>query len=93
MSEDKYTEMSWAELKADCYDGDSCDKIRPYWNVFWYGDKQDDNSEESLVLDIKTLPIGTKVVVSMPVCPECDQDRECCDCGFDWDKWTIDKYI
>ena len=44
----------------------------------------------------ENFPPGTKIEVSIPICPECDTPAELneldCDCGFDWESWTLDIY-
>lgn len=87
------TEVMRAELRVDCYDGPSCDQHRKYWNAYAEGDMQDDDmSEKELTLNLDHFPPGTKVVVTVPECPECDMDVESCDCGFDWKNWVAEQY-
>jgi len=85
-------EIMWGEIKVDIYTGPKCDQHKPYWNVYYEDDKEDDNSKDDLVLSIETLPPGTKVVVSVPICPKCDQEQETCNCGFDWKEWIEGEY-
>lgn len=86
-------EIMRAELKVNCYDGDNCDQHKKYWNSFAEGDKQDDDmSEKDLTLNLDQFPPGTKVVISVPECPECEMDVESCDCGFDWKNWVEEQY-
>ena len=88
----QYREIMRATRKADCYSGPGCDEIRPLWNVYAEGDKQDDTINEALQLAPDTFPAGTRVTVEIPVCPNCDDDAECCSCGFDWKAWTLEQY-
>ena len=83
-----------AELKLDCYQGNNCDETEPYWRTYAEGDKEgmDSNFKESLELSPEAFPAGTKIIVSIPVCPECEMDCELCDCGFDWKGWAENKY-
>lgn len=95
-----------AEMVADCYAGKKCDQIRPHWNAYCEGDKQDDDFDGPLVLDMRQFPPGTMVIVSEPVCPKCGEVRspkfpqpkrgpifaKKCDCGFDWEAWTHEQY-
>ncbi|VGO14753.1 hypothetical protein PDESU_03322 [Pontiella desulfatans] len=80
------------EVKADCYNGDSGDEIKPVLWGFCNGDMQDDTTEEPWTIDPKHLPIGTKVEIKFPHCPECDLSQEVCDCGFDWETWIKNTY-
>jgi hypothetical protein len=86
-----------AEMRPDCYGGETCDQIQPRWNAYAHGDKQDDYTREPLTLDAKHFPPGTMVIVQEPTCPECDELREPpfdkpCRCGFDWNAWTLSQY-
>ena len=96
-----------AEVKVDCYSGETCDKHRKYFNIFCDGDMQDDDSsEKKLIIKLAELPPGAVVTVSYPCCPECGIPREDkfsssmkiighkdkCDCGFDWVNWTEAEY-
>jgi hypothetical protein len=95
MSDNEYQAIMWAERKTDCYDGETCDQLRPYWNAYADGDKQDDDVTGCIELDPKHFPPGTKITVSVPVCPECHLQVELCegsDCEFDWKEWEINEY-
>lgn len=95
-----------AEMKPDCYGGKTCDKIVPRWNCYADGDKQDEDLVGPIKLDPRHFPPGTTVVVREPVCPKCGEPRgrkfptpkrgdlfdAKCDCGFDWQDWTLNKY-
>ena len=85
-------EIMWAELKVDVYDGPNCDQHRPYWNAFSDGDKQDDDVDGDIVLSPTHFPPGTKIVISIPNCPDCDEIVDICTCGFDWKNWVEEKY-
>lgn len=56
-----------------------------------------------LELDAKTFPPGTRVIISVPDCPECFESADFafdgrtmtmgkCSCGFDWNKWAQNEY-
>ena len=47
---------------------------------------------ESVILDPATFPPGTKIAITVPVCPECEDPVECCVCGFDWKTWAEEQY-
>ena len=99
-------ETMWAEMKPDCYGGETCDQIAPRWYTYAAGDKEGGYEHEPLELAAHTFPPGTKVIVSEPVCPQCNEVRAHkyppikagptfaakYDCGFDWDAWTEGKY-
>lgn len=102
MSEIKYRETMWAELEVDVYVGPNCDEHRPIWS----GGAEGDNGGPErfygpIMLEPGTFPPGTKVVVSVPVCPSCGTARDIpldmnaggkCDCGFDWRRWDEGQY-
>ncbi|MGZ4953561.1 MAG: hypothetical protein ACXV8Q_00495 [Methylobacter sp.] len=81
-----------AELKVDCYDGEKCDQHKKYWETYADGDMSSDTSSEPLVLDITQFPPGTKIQVSIPLCPKCTVDVEMCECGYDWKQWAEEMY-
>lgn len=76
MSETKYREVMRAELRIDCYAGRNCDQLRPYWNAFAEGDKQDDDVLEAIRLEPRHFPPGTKITVSVPCCPQCGEPND-----------------
>lgn len=88
----QYTPIMWAELQVDCYGGDSCDQHERRWATQAEGDKDGDATREPLRLALEAFPVGTRVVVEVPVCPQCDVDAENCQCGFDWKQWAEDRY-
>jgi hypothetical protein len=95
-----------AEMRPNCYGGKTCDKIVPRWNCYADGDKQDDNLTGAIKLDPRSFPPGATVVISEPICPKCGETRSHkfpptkrgprfepkCDCGFDWEAWTLGEY-
>lgn len=106
MGDDVLRETMWAEMKPDCYGGETCDQIEPRWYTYAAGDKQGGYEHDPLILDARGFPPGTKIVISEPVCPKCGDQREHifphpetgvafvnkCDCGFDWDAWVLEQY-
>ena len=84
-----------AEMKPDIYDGEKCDQIRPRWWAYADGD-MDGDFINTLDFDAKQFPAGTMVVLSLPVCPKCDQTVELCEhddhCDFDWEEWVQNEY-
>jgi hypothetical protein len=101
----KLRETMWAEMTPDCYGGATCDKIVPRWYAHADGDR-DGDYEGTLKLASRTFPPGTKIVISEPLCPKCEALREPiyptpkrgplysgkCECGFDWDEWTLEQF-
>ena len=92
----EYQEIMWAEVKPDVYGGDKCDEVIPRWEAYADGDMDSDTFDHLLEFCCKTLPAGAKVTVSVPCCPECQQQVEMCQpdegCDFDWDEWVQDEY-
>ena len=92
----EYQAIMWAEMKPYVYGGQNCDEVCPMWHAFAEGDMDSDTFDHPIELCCKTFPPGTKVVVSVPCCPECGQDAEMCKaddcCGFDWDAWVHTEY-
>ena len=102
MSELGYRETQWAEMKPDCYAGESCDEIAPRWEGFADGD-MDGDTFDPITMAARTFPPGTRVVVSEPQCPQCQTpagfalnhetgQMGACECGFDWVQWTREQY-
>lgn len=106
MAEIKRRETMRAEMKPDLYGGASCDQVASRWWCFAVGDKQGDFEHEPLKLDARLFPPGTKITITEPVCPDCEEQRALimptpkvgsafaakCQCGFDWDSWTAGQY-
>lgn len=95
----KTRETMRATMAPDVYGGWSCDQVVPRWECYAEGDRGSD-FEKVVTLDASTFPPGTKIVISEPLCPQCDELREPingnfigpCRCGFDWDKWTSEQF-
>ena len=96
----KYREVMWAEQAPDVYDGPNCDQHRPDWRTNEDGSGEvDTGGQDILELAASTFPAGTKVVISVPLCPTCGDSADLghhmggkCDCGFDWKAWANDEY-
>lgn len=93
----EYHETMWAEMKPDCYAGENCDELEPRWWAFAEGDMGDGCDPDPIELSPATFPPGTKVVISVPVCPSCHEPNhntgfQDCDCGFSWESWARDRY-
>jgi DnaJ-class molecular chaperone len=98
--------MMRAEVKADCYGGDTFDQVTKHFNVYCEGDKQDDTSNDDIVIALKDLPPGARIEIRYPACPSCGasrgdmveagkivgHDAKCFTCGFDWEAWVIDTF-
>lgn len=101
MSEPKYRVFMWGEMKPYCYDGPDCDQIRPQWSTYCDGDKEGESGLEELEMKAAQFPAGTKITIEIPMCPnpDCELDSDfayyqdnICDCGFDWNEWTLNRY-
>lgn len=97
----KYIEVMWAEQYPDIYSGSNCDEIKADWCTSELGGKEGPTGGMNEIgLRADTFPPGTRVTISVPVCPECGESSELafhckndrCDCGFDWKSWITDKY-
>ena len=93
----QYEEFMLVIQYPDVHDGPHGDQVRPEWRGFAEGDKDSgDSIGDSLLFAAKTFPAGTKVVVYVPLCPECKEvtadHGPICDCGFDWNEWTREEY-
>lgn len=100
MSEIEYNVVSGAEIKADVYAGENCDQHEPYIEAWCEGDMGSEEMDE-ITFDSKRWPVGTKLQVHVPRCPnsDCDADAElqdengkCTECGFDWKNWAEEQY-
>lgn len=89
-----YKIISGAEIKADVYCGENCDQHEPYIETWCEGDMDSDTAKE-ISFDCKRWPVGTKLFVHVPCCPnpDChvdaemqDENGKCTECGFDWKK-------
>lgn len=96
MTKLKMQEIGWAEMKPDTYGGDDGETHIPGWDAHFDGDMDGEYNLEELQLSAQHFPPGTKVVISVPSCPECDTASEVgedqCQCGFDWKQWTEGEY-
>lgn len=94
----KYIEVMRAEQAPDVYAGPNCDGMRADWRTNELGSKEPDTGGmDTLTLAAEHFPAGTKISISVPVCPNCGDDAQSadgtkCQCGFDWEEWARDKY-
>lgn len=72
----KTTPVMTAEVVADCYSGDNCNESKNYFNIYCEGDKQDGTDRDDIVIEVDTLPPGTKISVEYPICPDCGLPRQ-----------------
>lgn len=93
----EYNVVSGAEIKANVYGGDNCNEHMPYIETWCEGDMDTDTAQE-ISFDVKRWPVGTKLTVKVPCCPECELDAEhqdkqgLCECGFNWKNWAEEQY-
>lgn len=101
MSKLDYLEVMWAEQAPDIYDGPRCDQHRPDWRTSELDCKSmPEGGNDLLELKADNWPAGTKIVISVPICPDCGESAELgglaaskkCDCGFDWKEWAENEY-
>ena len=92
MSETKYEEVARAEMHPDVYGGPNSDQITPMWEGHWDGDMESFHDRSPINLPPEKFPPGTRVIVQMPLCPECELNCELCSCGFDWKAWAKEQY-
>jgi len=92
-------------MEPDCYDGERSDQMRPTW-ITSYPKEGDENIGATLDLKLSApeFPPGTRIIIQVPMCPNCTipadygaQDfsgREWpdCECGFSWEKWAESQY-
>lgn len=97
MAEIEYNVVASGEVKVDVYGGDKCDEHTPYIEAQHDGDMESERLDE-FSFNAKRWPAGTKILVQVPQCPECEtdaelQDEQCkCECGFDWKIWAEERY-
>ena len=92
----EYTEIMRAEMKPDVYGGEKCDEVIPRWEAYADGDMDSDTFDHNIELDCRGFPPGTRVIISVPCCPDCGQDVEMCQqdhsCNYSWDEWVQNEY-
>lgn len=92
----KYVQIANAELKVNCYTGETCDQHAPEWHGYFDGDKEGGKIGDTITLPVGNFRPGTKIVITEPVCPECHFPRELCEqtkhCDFDWKAWDEEQY-
>lgn len=62
-------------------------------------EKESDDYQDVIELHAKYWHPGTVITISVPTCPECEQEAPWgpdigmdCDCGFNWRKWWEEEY-
>ncbi|MDE1493237.1 hypothetical protein [Xenorhabdus bovienii] len=97
ISDITYKTASWGEVKVDIYSGKNSDERRSFIEVFCDGDMESETIDE-INFDSNRWPVGTKIRIEIPCCPECGLDAEfqdeegACECGFDWRNWAEEQY-
>lgn len=79
-------QVTWWEQQPDIYDNN-----KPRWYGEAVGD-QGGGFDEEIRIKPENYPAGTRVLVLVPMCPECCMTQDTCDCGFDWTDWIDDRY-
>jgi len=75
MSKITYDTMMTANVEADVYGGENCDEVTNHFMMFCEGDMDADSSTEDIVITLKDLPAGARVLVQYPCCPDCGMAR------------------
>jgi len=97
----EYNIESWAVMKPDVYAGESCEGIEPRWML--QHEKEGEEPVEDITLLPAHFPPGTRITISVPVCPDCSTPADFshdfktgvtgkCECGFDWEAWTLSEF-
>lgn len=105
MKEMTFEKRQTFRMEPYCYDGKSCDLLRPRWMTSYpkHGDEEDG---EILKLEIpaKSMPPGSRITIEVPNCPNCGVPADMnepkvfgrkwpkCDCGFSWTEWVMDNF-
>ena len=63
------------DVEVDIYDGPKCDQHRKYFNTYCEGDMASEEHSEDLIIKLADLPVGAKITVGYPSCPECTLPR------------------
>ncbi len=94
MREFEYNNIAQAERKIDFYCGENCDEQEAQWDTFFYTDKDGETMSEPLELDPNNFPAGTRIFISVPLCPQCQYERsedyQICwndNCDYDWSEF------
>lgn len=97
----EYRKTQSAIMEPDLYDGPDCDDVRPRWVAYVEKEGRTDIGED-MNLAATTFPPGTRVEISVPICPKCnDLDADyayamdgdgICQCGFNWNEWRDSEY-
>jgi len=73
----KFHPTMTAEVKVDCYAGETCDQHRKYFDMYCDGDMDGGEcAEKEIVINLEHLPPGALITVKYPRCPSCGQPRE-----------------
>lgn len=66
--------------------------------MYCEGDMDSSGPMDEISFDKKRWPVGAKITVEVPCCPNCHLDAEFaddkgkCECGFDWKNWAEEQY-
>ena len=98
-----FTETMWAEMRPDVYRGENLDEHKPQWTGWAVGDTGEETINGDMELSPGHFPAGTKVSLSVPLCPKCGDSSDIywdhdngkskdCGCGFSWKEWAEEQY-
>lgn len=85
-----YKTISTTVMHPNIYGGKECNEHIPQWRGHFYDEENTDL--ESIELNPKAFPAGTRITIQVPLCPKCNMEQEMCECGFDWVAWTECNY-
>jgi len=70
-----YDDMMTAEVEADVYAGDNCDEVTKHFRTYCKDDMDADTNTDDIIISLKDLPPGAKILVRYPCCPDCGMAR------------------
>ncbi|KZN58914.1 hypothetical protein N473_26215 [Pseudoalteromonas luteoviolacea CPMOR-1] len=98
MSDIEYDTSAWGEVKADIYAGEPCGSKHEKYIEMSCRDDMGSVNEKDIIICSSIWPVGTKISIEIPLCPECETDAKLqdkagkCECGFDWKTWAEEQY-
>lgn len=71
-----YHNTMLTEVTADCYSGPDCDQVTKRFHTYCDGDMDSEYHTDDIVIQLKDLPVGARIKVEYPCCPNCSHPRE-----------------